>query len=82
MPRRVRRPADRDDLQESALTWLRGNLDKGPPMTELARHLNLGERTLRRRPDGLGVSWRELHGQVRRAFKRRTGARPSALRQF
>lgn len=106
------RPADRDDLQESALTWLRGNLDKRPSMIDLARHLNLGERTLRRRLDALGVSWRELHDQVRRdcalkllqratlpvhevasatgfddtrafrrAFKRWTGARPSALRQ-
>ncbi|GKS93467.1 AraC family transcriptional regulator [Acidovorax sp. SUPP2825] len=105
-------PGNRNDLHESALTWLRGNLDNAPSMAGLARHLNLGERTLRRRLDALGVSWRALHDQVRRdhalallqraalpihevasatgfddlrafrrAFKRWTGARPSALRQ-
>ncbi len=103
-------PGDRNDLHESALTWLRGNLDNAPSMAGLARHLNLGERTLRRRFDALGVSWRALHDQVRRdhalallrraalpihevasatgfddlrafrrAFKRWTGDRPSAL---
>ncbi|MDP9900849.1 AraC family transcriptional regulator [Variovorax ginsengisoli] len=105
-------PEIRNDFHESALTWLRGNLGSAPSMTGLARHLNLGERTLRRRLDALGVSWRGLHDQVRRdhalallqraglpihevasatgfddprafrrAFKRWTGTRPSALRQ-
>lgn len=60
------RPPDRDDLQESVLTWLRGRLEADPSMADLARHLNLGERTLRRRLDALGVSWREMHDQVRR----------------
>lgn len=102
----------RDDLLESALIWLRGRLDANPSMSDLAHHLNLGERTLRRRLDALGVSWRELYDCVRRdralallqrtalpvdevasatgfddirafrrAFKRWTGERPSALRQ-
>lgn len=102
----------RDDLLESSLTWLRGRLDISPSLSDLARHLNLGERTLRRRFDALGVSWRELYDRVRcdralallqctalpvddvasaigfddsrafrRAFKRWTGERPSALRQ-
>lgn len=60
-----RRP-ERDDLVESARIWLRGRLDQNPSMPGLARYLNLGERTLRRRLDALGASWRSLHDEVRR----------------
>jgi len=60
------KPTDgRDDLLESSLTWLRGRLNANPSLPDLARDLNLGERTLRRRLAALGVSWRELYDRVR-----------------
>lgn len=55
-----------EELLESILVWLRTRLDERPSMDALARHLNLGERTLRRRLAETGTSWRKLLNQVRR----------------
>lgn len=59
-------PANRQpDLLASASMWLHAHLDASPDMPALARHLNLGERTLRRRLAELGVSYRELFDRAR-----------------
>ncbi len=55
----------RDDLIECVAVYLRANLDRSPTQADVAADLNLSERTLRRRLDGLQVSYRALVDEAR-----------------
>lgn len=99
------------DLVEALRAWLRPRLGGTPRMAQAARDLRLNERTLRRRLEAAGTSFRALHDDLRaeqarallrdprlaindiarrlgfsedrefrRAYKRWTGAPPSAAR--
>jgi len=58
-------PTSSDPVLAVALTWTRENLDTAT-MGEVAHHVGLSERSLRRRFDsGLGVSWRDYVIQAR-----------------
>lgn len=55
-----------DDLVATVEGWLRERLPRRPRLRELAHHLGLGERSLRRRFAELGTSFQALHDGVRR----------------
>lgn len=105
-------PIGQDDLLESVASRLRHGLHEAPRQGEMAGHINLSERTLRRRLAQRDTSFRELRDTTRcaraldllantgmtisevaqalgyadarsfrRAFKRWTGALPTAARR-
>ena len=60
-----RMPPGTADLVEALRGWLRPRLGGTPRMAQAARELQLNERTLRRRLEAAGTSFRALHDSLR-----------------
>ena len=61
----LRIPIGQDDLLESVASRLRHGLQEAPRQTEMAGHINVSERTLRRRLAQRETSFRELRDSTR-----------------
>ncbi|MGT0194356.1 AraC family transcriptional regulator [Burkholderia pyrrocinia] len=59
------RRGSQNDLVETLSSHLRANVDDRQTLRTVANQLNVSERTLRRRLVELGVSYRDLSGQIR-----------------